>query len=65
MNIQKQIAYKKMPGISYKKIDLLINEIIYGKQVNKDPESNPKDFNKWIMPEEPKGYIHCKKNDPL
>lgn len=67
MNTLKQIAYKEIPRLSYKKIDLLINEAINGRPEReyKHPDNKKNDFNKWKMPKEPIGFIRYKKNDPL
>ncbi|HTQ65854.1 MAG TPA: hypothetical protein VMI12_13730 [Puia sp.] len=67
MQILKQIEYKKIKEIEGKKIDLLINDIIYKKkwEEKKNKATQKDDFKNWIMPEEPKGYIRAKKHDPL
>jgi hypothetical protein len=67
MIIQKQIGYKEAQRIEHKEIGMMINEIINDiRPKNKEnKESGKGEFKKWVMPEEPKGYIHTKKNDPL
>ncbi len=67
MNIQKQIGYKEALKIEHKRIDLIINEIINGGKLEKKENNEvfKTDFKKWVMPEEPKGYMRTKKNDPL
>jgi hypothetical protein len=67
MNILKEIEYKKLNQMEGKKIDVLINEIIYKKE-SEGSKSKPvqkDDFKNWIMPEAPKGYLRAKNNDPL
>ncbi|HLK29111.1 MAG TPA: hypothetical protein VKT28_11080 [Puia sp.] len=67
MAIQKQIGYKQALRLEHKKIDMLINEIMNNAEQNKskDKEAVKVDLKKWVMPKEPTGYIHTKKNDPL
>jgi hypothetical protein len=67
MNIQKQIGYKEVLKSEHKTIDRMINEIINSQEPlrGENKESHHADFKKWKMPEEPKGYFHTKKNDPL
>ncbi|MBS1915340.1 MAG: hypothetical protein JST87_03625 [Bacteroidetes bacterium] len=67
MVTQKKIIYKEPLMIEYKKIDQLLNEIIYGDEKKQKGAGAPakNDFKKWIMPEEPKGFLKYKEHDPL
>ncbi len=67
MIIHKQIGYREMPKLSHRKIDLLINDIMSreGERKTKRMVNDKNDFKKWIMPEEPTGYLRGRKNDPL
>ena len=65
MSTIKLLEYKKEKKST---IDELINQIISGddhsiKTVAKAPTKTGQ--KKWIMPEEPIGFIKCKKYDPL
>ncbi|HEY4876337.1 MAG TPA: hypothetical protein VIH86_12235 [Puia sp.] len=68
MSVQKLINYKKTNKAPVYKIDELINKIF--SAVN-DSSQNIVDSKiktenkKWVMPEEPRGFIKCKKHDPL
>ena len=66
MPIQKKIGYKAVPKIAYPEIDQLISDAFKtNAPENKKPAQANSDFKKWVMPEEPKGYLHGKTNDPL
>jgi hypothetical protein len=64
----KLIEYKRANKSSADTIDDLINKILstgdYSCKEIADDKKN-KDYKKWIMPEEPKGFMKCKKHDPL
>ena len=68
MDTLKLIEYKKTNKSSADTIDQLINKIIFtddhSSQNIMDDKIKPV-YKKCIMPEEPYGYIKCKKHDPL
>ena len=67
MVIPKRIIYKQPLMIEYRKIDQLLHEIIYGEDKRNSKRELPakNEFKKWIMPEEPKGFLKYKEHDPL
>jgi hypothetical protein len=67
MVIPKMIIYKQPLMIEYKKIDRLLQEIIYGNDKHERKKETPakNEFKKWVMPEEPKGFLKYKEHDPL
>ncbi len=68
INTSKLIEYKNANRLSTGNIDDLINKIFsagdYSRKETADDKIK-KDYKKWMMPEEPKGFIKCKKHDPL
>jgi hypothetical protein len=68
MHATETIEHKKINNPGNDKIDRLINKIIstdnYSSEDIKDHKTKS-DQKKWIMPEEPQGFIKCKKHDPL
>lgn len=68
MDTLKLIEYKKTNKPPADVIDQLINKIIFtdnhsSQNITEDKIKTEK--RKWIMPEEPQGFIKCKKYDPL
>jgi hypothetical protein len=68
MYTTKLIEHKKTNKHSTDEIDHLINKIFSGNNYsskNIDDHKIKVDHKKWMMPEEPQGFIKCKNHDPL
>jgi hypothetical protein len=68
MSTQKLIDDKKTNKPHVDKIDELINKIfstVNDSSQNIVDSKIKTDNRNWVMPEEPRGFIKCKKHDPL